>query len=201
MAVRGPLHSQDVAVRQTRPVLGGGSALGCGRSEMAERILYLGILSVAAVLMLVAPAALAQERLDCEDFISQADAQAELRDNLSDPNNLDDDNNGIACDTFPYDAPDRDETPVGPAGGGTPKNGEPKAGRSKNEAPKDRTPNEGKSGDGKQLLKAGGNLPLPQKLATGTGRSFPFWPVAAILLSSGILAFAVFRLVSSRRRP
>ncbi len=156
---------------------------------------------MAAVLMLGAPLALAQERLDCEDFISQADAQAELRDNPSDPNNLDDDNNGIACDAFPYDAPVRDETPVGPAGGGTPKNGEPKAGKSKNEAPKDRTPKEGKSGDGKQLMKAGGDLPLPQKLATGTGRSFPFWLVAAILLSSGILAFAVFRLVSSRRRP
>jgi hypothetical protein len=53
--------------------------------------------------------------LDCEDFDSQADAQAELRRDPSDPNVLDEDDgadDGIACETYPYDNPARDETPV-----------------------------------------------------------------------------------------
>lgn len=36
--------------------------------------------------------------LDCGDFVSQADAQANLAANPSDPNNLDPDLNGIACE-------------------------------------------------------------------------------------------------------
>jgi hypothetical protein len=54
--------------------------------------------------------------LDCEDYDSQADAQAELRRNPSDPYVLDEDDegadDGIACETYPYDNPARDETPV-----------------------------------------------------------------------------------------
>jgi hypothetical protein len=52
---------------------------------------------------------------DCADFDSQADAQAELRRDPSDPNVLDEDDgadDGIACETYPYDNPARDETPV-----------------------------------------------------------------------------------------
>jgi hypothetical protein len=68
--------------------------------------------------------ALAQDILNCEDFDSQADAQAELRGNPSDPNGLDEDDgadDGIACETYPYDNPARDEIPVLP--GGTPGGG------------------------------------------------------------------------------
>ena len=54
--------------------------------------------------------------LDCEDYDSQADAQAELRRDPSDPYVLDEDDegaeDGIACETYPYDNPARDETPV-----------------------------------------------------------------------------------------
>jgi Tol biopolymer transport system component len=38
--------------------------------------------------------------LDCADFATQQEAQAELE---SDPSNLDADNNGVACETYPYD--------------------------------------------------------------------------------------------------
>ncbi len=51
----------------------------------------------------------------CDDFDSQAEAQAELRDNPSDPHKLDEDDgpdDGIACETTAYDNPERDETPV-----------------------------------------------------------------------------------------
>jgi hypothetical protein len=67
--------------------------------------------------------ALARDVLNCEDFNSQAEAQAELRRNPSDPNGLDEDDgpdDGIACETYPYTNPDRDEVAVVAAiGGGT----------------------------------------------------------------------------------
>ena len=39
---------------------------------------------------------------DCGDFRSQAEAQGELERDLSDPNRLDADNDGEACETYPY---------------------------------------------------------------------------------------------------
>src|SRR5215212_8232530 len=50
---------------------------------------------------------------DCRDFDSQAEAQAELRRDPSDPSRLDEDDgqdDGIACETYPYDNDARDET-------------------------------------------------------------------------------------------
>jgi outer membrane biosynthesis protein TonB len=66
----------------------------------------------------------AQERdptvgIDCADFESQAEAQEELRSNPDDPNVLDNDRDGIACETFDYDNPETDETPVNVPNGGT----------------------------------------------------------------------------------
>src|SRR5690349_15323350 len=40
--------------------------------------------------------------LDCADFASQQQAQAELNKDLSDPNNLDADHDGQACEEFQY---------------------------------------------------------------------------------------------------
>jgi hypothetical protein len=39
--------------------------------------------------------------LDCNDFEFQEDAQAELDRDRSDPHNLDDDNDGVACESLP----------------------------------------------------------------------------------------------------
>jgi hypothetical protein len=58
--------------------------------------------------------------LDCDDYNSQAEAQAALREDPSDPNVLDEDegpDDGIACETTPYDDPARDETPIAAAVG------------------------------------------------------------------------------------
>ena len=52
--------------------------------------------------LLAGPAA-AQDQYNCEDFDSQKEAQAELDRDPSDPSNLDADNDGMACDTYPYD--------------------------------------------------------------------------------------------------
>jgi hypothetical protein len=51
-------------------------------------------------LVLLATKAGAQDR-DCADFEFQEDAQAVLNQDPSDPNNLDDDNDGIACENLP----------------------------------------------------------------------------------------------------
>jgi hypothetical protein len=42
------------------------------------------------------------EDLDCASFATQQEAQAELERDPSDPNNLDADNDGEACETYPY---------------------------------------------------------------------------------------------------
>ena len=44
----------------------------------------------------------ADEDLDCASFSSREEAQAELESDLSDPNNLDADDDGQACETFDY---------------------------------------------------------------------------------------------------
>ena len=53
--------------------------------------------------------------LDCDDYNSQADAQAALRQDPSDPNVLDEDkgpDDGIVCEGEDYDNPAQDLTPV-----------------------------------------------------------------------------------------
>jgi hypothetical protein len=63
--------------------------------------------------------AFAQDEFDCASFNSQAEAQAELRRDPSDPSGLDgpigtasDGTAGVACEVYPYNDPARDETPV-----------------------------------------------------------------------------------------
>ena len=66
----------------------------------AGSILMLRILTVAlftALTFTSAMPALAQT-LDCDDFETQAEAQAELEADPSDPNNLDFDGDGVACE-------------------------------------------------------------------------------------------------------
>lgn len=48
--------------------------------------------------------ALAQQDLDCEDFATTAEAQAVYDQDPSDPNELDPDNDGRACEPFEDDA-------------------------------------------------------------------------------------------------
>ena len=86
---------------------------------MGRRLAYAALIAVGA-LVLVAPAALAQADTDCSDYASQADAQAALRADPSDPNGLDADNDGIACESNP--AP-YDRRVVVSAAGGTSQSG------------------------------------------------------------------------------
>ena len=60
------------------------------------------VLATAAVVVLTSVPAFAQQRdLDCADFASQADAQAELQRDRSDPHGLDPDGDGVACESGP----------------------------------------------------------------------------------------------------
>jgi hypothetical protein len=63
----------------------------------------------------------ARPGLQCSSFNSQAEAQQSLRENPDDSDVLDNDpggRDGIACETFDYDDPARDETPVDLSGTG-----------------------------------------------------------------------------------
>ena len=82
---------------------------------MARRLIPAVLLALSA-LILAAPAALAQAGdQDCADFDSQAAAQAHLRADPSDPDGLDSDGDGIACESLggPFD-----RTPVGASAAG-----------------------------------------------------------------------------------
>jgi uncharacterized surface anchored protein len=62
--------------------------------------LAAAFLSLALVLFGTAPAH-AQSDRDCGDFTYQEDAQDVLEEDSSDPNRLDGDNDGIACEDLP----------------------------------------------------------------------------------------------------
>lgn len=79
------------------------------------RILFV-VLAVAAFgagLLTVAPAAAQSDPLDCEDYASQADAQAAYREDPTDPADNDGDDDGIACELFEFQDPTTDLTPLG----------------------------------------------------------------------------------------
>lgn len=59
-----------------------------------------GGLLIAGSVVLAGPAS-AQNDLNCSDFDTQAEAQAVLDDDPSDPNGLDRDDDGIACESLP----------------------------------------------------------------------------------------------------
>jgi Excalibur calcium-binding domain len=61
------------------------------------------VLLVLGGVVMSAPAALGQAGdQDCGDFSSQAAAQAHLQADPSDPDGLDADNDGVACESFDY---------------------------------------------------------------------------------------------------
>ncbi|AHY46530.1 Excalibur calcium-binding domain [Rubrobacter radiotolerans] len=65
-----------------------------------KRLMYAAVLTLVSVLFF-APAALAQNVYNCDDFATQEEAQAVYNQDPSDPNLLDDDGDGIACETLP----------------------------------------------------------------------------------------------------
>ncbi len=92
-------------------------------------VLLAGVVAALNYQQILNPSkpALAQDQFDCASFNSQAEAQAELRRDPSDPSGLDgpigtgsDGTSGVACEVYPYDDPARDETPVDVGGSSPP---------------------------------------------------------------------------------
>ncbi len=73
-----------------------------------------GVLAATALALPMSGTALAQD-LDCINFDTQQEAQAEFDADPSDPNDLDRDNDGKACETLPNGMME-DEPPTGNGG-------------------------------------------------------------------------------------
>jgi hypothetical protein len=118
---------------------------------------------------------------DCDDFRSQAEAQAALREDPTDPDVLDEDegpDDGIACETTEYDDPDRDATPVAAAIG---RSGNGSADPNDDDgAPRDQYDNEDGSTDrprrDRDLMESGGPTHGPV-LALPDGSCLPEYPI------------------------
>lgn len=87
---------------------------------MRTRLLFalLAATALCSILTLVSgpDVRAAQRDLDCGDFPNQAAAQAELRRNPSDPHRLDQDRDGVACESLRCPC---DRVPVARTGGGS----------------------------------------------------------------------------------
>jgi len=91
-----------------------------------------------------------------------------------------------------------------PPGIGDPPKGEPSKGVRTKEGPpngartKEGPPRRESPGDDKELLEAGGDLPLPQRSEAGdvpaNGGGFSLWRVSGMILSGSVFVFAVYRL-------
>ena len=93
---------------------------------MKGLIFALFLIPVAIAAFAVGSSASAQTDLNCDDFTYQEEAQAVLDADPSDPNGLDGDNDGIACESLPSsgvaadDSADAAEPAAVPTSGGPP---------------------------------------------------------------------------------
>lgn len=65
-------------------------------------MLRFWLLAAVSVFLLASPVMAQDDDLNCGDFDSQEEAQAEYESDTSDPNNLDDDDDGEACEDYDY---------------------------------------------------------------------------------------------------
>ncbi len=145
------------------------------------RVVLVGIVAALVVFGGFATTASAQADLDCANFDSQAEAQAELRADPSDPHRLDADNDGIACEHLPGP---RDERPVQSGrdtGGGN--------GGSAN----DQYNGQYDDGDQQQQQQEEQIINLPNKPLPNTGGFPPLLAVGFFLVAGAGLAVSIVR--------
>ncbi len=77
--------------------------MSLGRREFGVLFLAIAAIVFYMILLSTTPSNTQAQGtdLDCDDFQFQEDAQAELERNPSDPNDLDRDNDGVACEDLP----------------------------------------------------------------------------------------------------
>jgi hypothetical protein len=129
-------------------------------------LLVLPLLSISA---LGSPAWAQDDDLNCDDFSSQAAAQREYEKDRSDPNNLDADDDGQACEDFDYDAAG--------AGGGA---ADQQYGRDARGAGGGAADNQYRQDE---VIRG----TIPDRRLSNTGGSPLILPAGAVLLSTGLL--------------
>jgi LPXTG-motif cell wall-anchored protein len=139
-----------------------------------RRLLFLAALCALAMLAF-APAAFAQEDLDCGDFATQEEAQAVYDQDPSDPHGLDADDDGIACETLPSGGGGDEDGPEPPA--------EDDADDEQYAAPGD-----------DEMLESGGDLPA----AAPTGELPDTGGLSLFALASGVMLIAAGALIRRR---
>jgi hypothetical protein len=75
-----------------------------------RRLLYLALF-MTTVLTIVAVSSVQAAELDCVDFATQEEAQAVYDQDPSDPNMLDGDKDGVACENLPRVPPQQQPLP------------------------------------------------------------------------------------------
>lgn len=129
--------------------------------------------------IIMAGPASAQDNENCDDFASQAEAQAHYQEDVSDPDQLDADDDDIACENFPdYTDPARNEVPVDRTGGG----GEP--------TPAPPVDNSGSNGGGPTEPTEPGGMVMPTG-PVDTGAGGTAGPDNTGLIAAGGIALTV----------
>ena len=148
---------------------------------MVGLVLVAGFVLRATYEQLVYPSksAVAQaDQYDCASFGSQEAAQATLDSDPSDPNNLDSDGNGIACDDYPYGTGGSVAAGSGSSSSAAPSSASPSS-SSSGKPSKRRAPSKASAPPRPQkthkLFKSGGptNGPVPLMADGGCPAEFP----------------------------
>jgi hypothetical protein len=137
------------------------------------RLLVVGLVLLAGLISRVtyeqlihprAPAAAQSNQYDCASFGSQQSAQAELERSPSDPNDLDPDGNGRACDDYDYSASTTTQSTTTQSSP-SPSSTSPSSPSSSSPTPSSRSPSSKPTPQGdRNLLDAGGSTKGPAPL-------------------------------------
>jgi hypothetical protein len=147
------------------------------------RLLVVGLVLLAGLISRVtyeqlihprAPAAAQSNQYDCASFGSQQSAQAELERSPSDPNDLDPDGNGRACDDYDYSASTTTQSSPSPSSTSpsspSPSNPSPSSPSPSSPSPSSPSPSSKPSPQGdRNLLDAGGPTKGPAPLMPDGG--------------------------------
>jgi hypothetical protein len=150
-----------------------------------SRLLVVGLVLLAGLVSRVTyeqlvhpsqPAAAQANRYDCASFGSQESAQAELERDPSDPNGLDPDGNGRACDSYNYNTSTTNSTTTTTQNNPLPSTASPSATSPSSPKPSSPSPSPKPRPQGDQnLLDAGGPTEGPVPLMPG-GHCPPEFP-------------------------
>jgi hypothetical protein len=142
-----------------------------------KRLLYLATLGLVASMILASPVLAQTSDVDCADYATQEQAQAVYNADPSDPNGLDADDDGIACETLASGGSMEDGTMMMEMEDGT-----------MMMAPTQYAPTTPAEGVDEMTPSTTTTTPLPD-----TGGPSLLIPAAVLLLGSGLIGLGVLR--------